>query len=149
MNAPEKARRLLEAKAVRPSAIRVSLLAHLLTHPVHPTADQLYQALLPEFPTLSKTSVYNTLDKLLQVQLVRLITIDEKETRYDADTAVHGHFFCKHCRNITDFAANPDYSGCKELSGHQITDSNVYLTGICKACLQNNNNKKQREEKAV
>jgi len=148
MNVLEKARRMLKAKAVRPTMIRVRLLAYLLAHPVHPTADQLYQALLPGFPTLSKTSVYNTLDKLLEVKLVRLITIDEKETRYDAGTGVHGHFLCKHCSDITDFAANPDYTGCTELSGYQIDDCNVYLTGICKACLQNTNKTKE-EEKAV
>ncbi|NLM45974.1 MAG: transcriptional repressor [Firmicutes bacterium] len=148
MNVLEKARQMLKAKAVRPTIIRVRLLAYLLTHPVHPTAEQIYQALLPEFPTLSKTSVYNTLDKMLEVKLVRLITIDEKETRYDAGTAVHGHFFCKFCRKITDFAANPDYTGCQELSGYEITECNVYLTGICKACLQKIN-KSQEEEKAV
>ena len=51
---------LLE-RGIKPSQQRIALLEYLVKHPVHPTADELYSRLSPMMPTLSKTTVYNTL----------------------------------------------------------------------------------------
>ena len=64
--------------------------------------EQIYTVLHKEIPTLSKTTVYNTLNTLIDAGLVKLITIDENETRYDIDTTTHGHFKCESC-GIYDF----------------------------------------------
>ena len=53
--------------------------------------DMIYQELVRNIPTLSKTTVYNTLNLFLK-RIAVMITIDENETRYDADTSLHGHF---------------------------------------------------------
>ena len=40
---------------------RIAIMEYLMEHPIHPSADDIYTALSPSMPTLSKTTVYNTL----------------------------------------------------------------------------------------
>lgn len=72
-------------------------------HRTHPTAEEVYLNLSKEIPTLSKTSVYNTLSLFVEKGLVQMLTIEENIARFDADTSVHGHFQCKVCGKIYDF----------------------------------------------
>ena len=40
---------------------RIAIMEYLMDNPIHPSADDIYTALSPSMPTLSKTTVYNTL----------------------------------------------------------------------------------------
>jgi Fur family peroxide stress response transcriptional regulator len=87
-------------------------------------------------PTLSKTTVYNTMKALVQAGIVKEIGIDEHETRYDISSEEHGHFKCESCNKVYDFSFNIDdglKKGC--LEGYQIYEKNVYLKGACPECL--------------
>ena len=52
---------LLE-KNIRPSHQRIKVMEFLLKNKIHPTVDYIYNELHEEIPTLSKTTVYNTLN---------------------------------------------------------------------------------------
>jgi len=54
-------------------------------------------------PTLSKTTVYNTLNTFVRSNIIQEIIIEENEVRYDVVTENHGHFKCKTCGEIMDF----------------------------------------------
>ena len=56
------------------------------------TVDQIFTELHKNISTLSKTTVYNTLRVLVEAGLVRVITIEDNETRYDINIENHGHF---------------------------------------------------------
>jgi len=127
----EAAQALLQEKGVRASTIRINVLAYLLSHPTHPTVEHIYQALRKSMLTLSKTTIYNTLDLFQQQNLVRVINIDEKEMRYDANTTEHGHFQCQECKAITDFTIR---CSTPDLPGFQIATRNIYYRGICAEC---------------
>lgn len=109
---------------------------YLVAEKNHPTIDTVYKSLRTEIPTLSKTSVYNTMELLAGKHLVQTITIEENETRYDADTSDHGHFKCTRCGEVYDF--NVDLSGAAPglPEGFTVDERHVYYKGICKACLQ-------------
>ena len=55
---------IMKEHDIAPSMQRVKILEYLRNYKIHPTADMIYQALLDEMPTLSKTTVYNTLKPL-------------------------------------------------------------------------------------
>ena len=46
---------------IKPSIQRLAVMGYLLEHRTHPAVDEIYNALKAEVPTLSKTTVYNTL----------------------------------------------------------------------------------------
>ena len=91
--------RLLEHN-IKPSMQRIAIMEYLMNHPIHPSADDIYTALSPSMPTLSKTTVYNTLKLFSEQGAALMLTIDEKNTNFDADTSVHSHFLCRRCGHI-------------------------------------------------
>lgn len=127
---------IIREKGVRPSYVRVRILDYMLTERNHPTADMIYRSLAPEIPTLSKTSVYNTVDLFLEKGLVQLIGIDEKEMRYDADTSAHAHFRCDQCGVIIDLPLNPSAHPVDCPSGLKVNEIQYYLKGLCEKCGQ-------------
>jgi Fe2+ or Zn2+ uptake regulation protein len=96
----------LQNHNIKPSVQRIAIMNYLIEHRTHPTVDEIYTALSPSIPTLSKTTVYNTLKLLSEQGAAQTLTIDERNTCYDADTSPHGHFLCKRCGKIYDLMCN-------------------------------------------
>jgi len=95
--------------------------------------------LLKEIPSLSKTTVYNTLNSFVEAHLVRVITIEDNETRYDIVMENHGHFKCESCGGIYNFSVNIDSLEYDELNDFVISKRDVYFKGVCSKCLLNKN----------
>lgn len=127
--------RHLIAHGIKPSYQRMKVYEYLVTKKNHPTVDMIYKELLPVIPTFSKTTVYNTLELFMEKGIAIMITIDEKETRYDADTSIHTHFKCEQCSNIYDLKTSLTAMDIPELNEHKITEQHLYFKGICKDCL--------------
>lgn len=126
----------LSSKGIHASQQRIAIMDYLLKHPTHPTADEIYLSLCPSMPTLSKTTVYNTLKLLEEQGAVMSITIDEKNLRYDATTSSHAHFRCRCCGKIFDL----ELGGCSEpmAEGFHIESTQTYLYGMCPKCKDDN-----------
>ena len=103
MKKTEAYNRLVE-KGIRPSVQRLAILDYLIKHPTHPNIEDVYKALENKVPTLSRTTVYNTLRMLSEVNAAQMITIDEHRVCYDGNIEPHVHFYCKNCGkyHITD-----------------------------------------------
>ena len=134
----------LKRKNITPSHQRVMILRYLVENQCHPTVDQIFSALRSQIPTLSKATVYNTLNVFIEAKLVRVLSIEENETRYDIVMKNHGHFKCESCGSIYNFAVDIDRFETKELQEFRITEKNVYFGGICPACLANPKIQKRR-----
>jgi Fe2+ or Zn2+ uptake regulation protein len=120
---------------IQPSVQRARILEYLYRERVHPTADDIFERLHPEIPTLSRTTVYNTVKLFLEHGMVQPLVIEEKEIRYDIDTSYHGHFKCDSCGKVFDFLLPPsDDSGIPELQGFQIRERHLYFKGACRSC---------------
>lgn len=114
---------------------RLHVLKYLAEHPCHPTVEQIYSALKEDMPTLSKTTVYNTLRFLTEQGIVRVVGIEDHETRYDLVQEDHGHFKCEICGKIIDFPIDMNALRGNGLQAFQITDKHVYFKGVCPDCL--------------
>lgn len=125
----------LSKRKIRASHQRIKILQYLENNRCHPTVDQIYSALHPEIPSLSKTTIYNTLTTFLETGLVRALSIGDNETRFDITIEDHGHFKCEACGTIYNFAINMDSLTSRDLSNFKIQDKNVYFKGICPGCL--------------
>ncbi|MBR0597349.1 Fur family transcriptional regulator [Sinanaerobacter chloroacetimidivorans] len=124
---------ILKEKNIRLSHQRLKVLEYLIHNRCHPTVHQIYTDLHKDIPTLSKTTIYSTLNALAEADLVRVITIEDNETRYDIATDDHGHFKCESCGNIYDFDIEAE-SITGDLKNFKIKDKSVYFKGICPKC---------------
>ncbi len=125
----------LTAKHVRPSKYRLKILNFLINNQCHPTVERIYSELKPDNPDLSKTTVYNTLNIFLDAGIIRALTIEEEEARYDIIIENHGHFKCDECGEVYNFNINPDLLVTSDLAGFKVNDRHVYFRGICQKCL--------------
>ena len=87
MKQTEAYQRLVE-KGIRPSLQRIAIMDWLIKHPTHPTIEDVYKGLAESIPTLSKTTVYNTLRMLSEHNAAQMITIDEHHDDDKADNPV-------------------------------------------------------------
>jgi len=126
---------ILLNKDIKPSYQRIRVLEYLMEKRSHPTVDEIYGALVKEIPTLSKTTVYNSLNLFMDANLVKIALVEENEARYDIAFTEHGHFVCETCGYIYDFPVNLDESEFPSLENFQIKDKTVYFKGICSKCL--------------
>ncbi|CAG0999166.1 Transcriptional regulator PerR [Phycisphaerales bacterium] len=92
MNAtPERIRELFHQHDLRCTHQRELVFAGLAGTKAHPTAEELYLNLHGQDPNISLATVYNTLDALSAVGLVRKVPGASGACRYDADTSQHVH----------------------------------------------------------
>ena len=84
----KKIQQFLRMHSIKPSHHRIKIYQYLVENRNHPSVDMIYQELVQTIPTLSKTTLYNTLQLFLEKGIVIMITIDENETRYDADISL-------------------------------------------------------------
>jgi Fe2+ or Zn2+ uptake regulation protein len=120
---------------ISPSVQRLAIMDYLLTHPTHPTVSEVYKALLPEIPTLSKTTVHNTLKMFAQHKIALHIDIDERNARFDGNISAHAHFRCKRCNAILDIPLPEMKDIFPEEPEFIIDEAYVNIKGFCKACI--------------
>jgi len=125
---------LMERKGMKVSHQRLRILDYLESNRIHPTADMILNDLKDEMPSLSKSTVYKTLNAFVENGVLRELTIEENEVRYEYNLQDHGHFKCTECGNVYDFEYHFDVEGLKELEGFRIDDKNIYLKGLCRNC---------------
>ncbi len=119
---------------VKPSLQRIAILKYVLEHREHPSVDTVYDALVSAMPTLSKTTVYNTLSLLEKEGAIQSVAIDDKMIRFDGDTTSHAHFFCEKCRKIFDIAVQVEIPTNVIGKDFLIMGSQIYYKGLCPNC---------------
>ena len=123
----------LRDKGLRATPQRISVYKFLLQNPIHPSAEEIYNAVVKENPTFSKTTIYNSLNALVENGLAITVKINAAELRYDGTPDYHGHFICDVCSKIYDFT--PEKTEYNGLDGFKIKQEDVYFRGVCKSCL--------------
>lgn len=129
---------LLEKSGLRATQQRIAVYSYLFDNRIHPTADKIYESLVADYPSFSRTTVYNSLHALQECGLIRTVTIDSLEQRFDVNPADHGHFKCSSCSRVFDFDFSPEI--VQELcpKGFLPAWADIYITGTCVICSQKN-----------
>ena len=123
---------------IKPSVQRIAIMNYLKEHKTHPTADEIFNALSSSIPTLSKTTVYNTLKLFTEQGAALCINIEEKNARFDGDVSHHAHFICLGCGCIYDiFTEQLELVAVKNIDELTITETHLYYNGYCKKCKEN------------
>ncbi len=127
---------LLNSKGLKATPQRIAVYRFLVENPVHPDVETVYNEVIRDNPSFSRTTVYNCLQALSDCGLLIPVMIDNERIRYDADTSFHGHFRCEKCGRIYDFkCSNQIASG---IEGFDIKQRDVYYSGLCSRCKNNN-----------
>lgn len=127
---------MLVSRKVKPTFQRLVIMEYLLNNKTHPTADKVYSDMVKKIPTLSKTTVYNTLNTLTDEGLVVQIGITGTEARFDSTLENHHHFLCEKCGKIIDIDIKCPNCRTESMEGHHIREIHGYFKGTCRNCLK-------------
>lgn len=131
-------KRLVDSN-LRPSTQRLAIMTYLLSHRTHPTVEDVYQGVVKDVPTLSRTTVYNTLRLFSERRAAQMITIDDHHVCYDGDIHPHVHFLCRECGRVLDLM-DEKAPKLKKRSitrdGNLIDEAQLYYKGVCRECLE-------------
>ena len=101
-----KVQEKLKLYGLRPTRARTRIGMMLLDKPKHLSADQVHEKLKQKGYTISKATVYNTLNAFSQCGIVSEVTIDPRRTYYDSRTTPHHHFFNIDSGQLVDIASD-------------------------------------------
>jgi Fe2+ or Zn2+ uptake regulation protein len=102
----ENIEELLLRHGVKPTAQRVVICEYMIGTKSHPTADDVLQAVARKLPVaLSRATVYNTLNCLVNAGIIREVVTEPDRTRYDANMSDHHHFVDVKTGKILDIPA--------------------------------------------
>jgi Fur family peroxide stress response transcriptional regulator len=73
----------------------------------HPTTEELYSRLRETVPGVARKTVYAILHELADLQLIEPIPVSMGATRWEPNTAPHGHLICDACQRVQDLPVDP------------------------------------------
>ncbi|MDE6469965.1 MAG: transcriptional repressor [Eubacterium sp.] len=123
---------IFKQKGIKATPQRIAVYKFLIENRIHPDVETVYNSVVKEHPSFSKTTVYNCLQILADYDLLIPVKIDNEKIRYDADTSFHGHFRCESCGKIYDFKC--DDTKVSGIEGFEIRQRDVYYSGLCSCC---------------
>lgn len=127
---------LFRQKGLKATPQRIAVYSFLFENRIHPDVETVYNQVVIDNPSFSRTTVYNCLKDLSGCGLLIPVRIDSDKIRYDANTSFHGHFKCDSCGRIFDFNCADGYAN--GIDGFEVRQKDVYYSGIC-ACCKNKN----------
>jgi Fur family iron response transcriptional regulator len=120
----------LRAHGIQPTAQRLAVARFVLDADSHPTADQIWEKVRQRSPTLSRATVYNTLNLFVEKGLLRTQAVREGALVFDPRIARHHHFIDEETGAIHDVPWEAvKVTGEKSLQGYEVRDYQVVMRG--------------------
>ena len=141
----------LREVGLRVTPQRLAIFQALATSDAHPTAQDLFEQLYPQLPSLSQATVYNTLQTLVRHGLIQEIgAAGDGAIHYDANPTPHINLICTHCHCVEDFFGISLDGFAEDViarSGYQVQGVRIAYYGICPRCQRANGETDEQSRK--
>lgn len=102
----------------------------------HPTAEDVYNAVSTEMPTISRRTVYQTLHDLSDMGEIVELDLGTGAARFDPTVSTHHHVVCEECGKVrdvyvdfTEFEVPPQAT-----EGFTVSSTEIVFRGRCNEC---------------
>lgn len=118
-----------EDHGVLPTPQRLEVADVLLSKPQHLSADQIIEQLREGNSTVSKATVYNTLNLFEKRGLIKECLVDPERRFYDSTTQPHHHFYNADTGELSDIPMSDiEFSGLPRLpAGTQLEGAELIV----------------------
>ncbi|MBW5390459.1 Fur family transcriptional regulator [Brachyspira hampsonii] len=105
----------------------------------HPTSEEVYNYIKPNFPSISLGTVYRNLNLLSETKEIQKLSIIDDAVRFDHITNdhYHYHFQCGKCKKLMDIPMEYQKKLDELVSKEYDVDvfkHDIVFTGTCKNC---------------
>nr|WP_280492608.1 Fur family transcriptional regulator [Nocardia asiatica] len=137
---------MLRGVSLRVTRPRVAVLSAVHQHP-HADTESIIRAVRSDLPEVSHQTVYDSLNALTAVGLVRRIQPSGSVARYETRVGDnHHHVVCRACGVIGDVDCAVGEAPClsaSDDSGFSIDEAEVIYWGLCPDCLESQASRSQ------
>jgi len=121
---------ILRRCAIQPTPQRMAVVDYILKTPSHPSADEVLENVRKRCPTLSRATVYNTLNLLVEKQLIKTQILKEGLVVFDPNIQQHHHFIDEDSGQIYDVPWDTfEVPKIDSLADYEITEVQVVVRG--------------------
>lgn len=140
----------LRAAGLRVTAPRLAVFTAVQGEGQHRDVLEIADSARKRLGTLSIQAVYDNLDILVEIGLIRRIQISGQPARYEARVGDnHHHIVCRRCGATTDVDCAIGAAPCLDPSadhGYVIEEAEVIFWGICPQCQQNTHTEESEDQ---
>ncbi|MFC1657442.1 Fur family transcriptional regulator [Candidatus Moduliflexota bacterium] len=102
----------------------------------HPSAGQVFDAIVSSDSNVSISTVYNTLNFLTRLGIIKVIEFESSENRYELNLEPHVNLICRKCGAIQDYPQDtlPPQTCGNNGGTFKVSDFRFEYYGTCKDC---------------
>jgi Fe2+ or Zn2+ uptake regulation protein len=121
---------VLREHGVQATPQRIAVVEYVLQTDSHPTADEVWHKVRRSCPTVSRATVYNTLNLLVEEGLLRTQLLKEGTVVFDCCMEPHHHFIDKATGRIYDVPWGAvKVTGHRSLGDFEVEEHQVVMRG--------------------
>ncbi len=142
----------LDAHGMRRTTERYAILNRILSINEHFTIEELQQMIVGDGFHVSRSTVYNTIELLIDAKMLRRHVFEGMQAQYERITLPHTHLICTTCGKVkevkdTNFAA---FMNARRFNAFNTDHYSLYVYGTCSTCarkLKRSKNENSNERK--
>jgi Fe2+/Zn2+ uptake regulation proteins len=129
-------------KKLRKTPERFAILEQIYSLKEHFDVDTLYELMLSSGYRVSRATVYNTIDLLVECRLIVRHQFGTNMAHYEKafQNESHHHLICTQCNSVIEVKDDEihDLIHSKKFNKFTLTNYNLYMYGICSKCVAAN-----------
>ena len=132
----EDIKKMLSDYGLKATVQRIVILETMLSMKTHPTAEEIFDSVKLKIPTVSLSTIYNTLDSFIEKKLINTVKNDTGIIRYDAFLDSHHHLYSESDGCISDYYDKDldelliNYFKNKSIPNFEIKELRLQIKGI-------------------
>ncbi len=119
------------------TAQRAAILEYLKDNKSHPNVEDIYEYVSKKLSSISRITVYNTIDLLKEEGLIHEVAMRHHEgRRFDSNLVPYDHLICNICGNIVNVEVDIDHNSLLTKKRNKVSILGKHVSDSM-ACVQN------------